>query len=134
MRKRHFLLLTPLLLLLACGNPIKNEEAQVEVEPGTEVVADQQVETPTPDLAETTTKNVTPTQVDPIGFWIGDFRRKGDEYDDKNLYVDEGFYWNRNNKINISIDSIKGEKVFGHSVVAGNDRPFTGSRSIEEGT
>lgn len=30
------------------------------------------------------------------------------------------------NKINISIDSIFGDSIIGHSVVAGNDRPFVG--------
>lgn len=133
MRTRHFLLLTPLLVLLACGNPIKNENAKVEVEPGTEVLTDQSVEAPAPEAKEKAIENETPAQADPIGYWVGDFRRKGDEYNDKGLFVDEGFYWNRNNKINISIDSIKGEEVFGHSVVAGNDRPFTGTRSLEEG-
>lgn len=31
------------------------------------------------------------------------------------------------NKITISLDSIRGENFFGHSVVAGNNRPFKGS-------
>ena len=40
--------------------------------------------------------------------------------------MDDGFIWERENKINISIDHITGDSVFGHSVVAGNDRPFSG--------
>lgn len=34
-----------------------------------------------------------------------------------------------NNKINISIDSIQGDQILGHSVVAGNYRAFTGTIS-----
>lgn len=33
----------------------------------------------------------------------------------------------RRNKINLSIDSVEGNQVRGHSVVAGNDRPFSGT-------
>jgi len=40
----------------------------------------------------------------------------------------------RENKINISIDKIEGTKVIGHSVVAGNDRPFEGTiQEIDNG-
>lgn len=39
-------------------------------------------------------------------------------------------FWNRENKINISIDKIVDTVVYGHSVVAGNDRKFEGSVSI----
>ena len=31
------------------------------------------------------------------------------------------------NKINVSIDKIEGDVIYGHSVVAGNDRPFQGT-------
>lgn len=37
------------------------------------------------------------------------------------------------NKINISVDSIRDTKVFGHSVVAGNQRPFTGTCELKNG-
>ena len=37
------------------------------------------------------------------------------------------YSWQRENKINISIDTIAGALVRGHSVVAGNNRPFEGS-------
>ncbi|MEM6725568.1 MAG: YARHG domain-containing protein, partial [Bacteroidota bacterium] len=51
---------------------------------------------------------------------------------EKNIESDAGFYWNRANKINISIDQIKGTMVIGHSVVAGNDRPFEGTVTQSE--
>eukprot|EP01041_Mallomonas_annulata_P031406 gene31406-53710_t len=46
------------------------------------------------------------------------------------IAADEGLYWNRENKINISIDKIDKGKIVGHSVVAGNNRPFYGVYQI----
>ena len=37
------------------------------------------------------------------------------------------------NKITISVDSLRDNKVFGHSVVAGNQRPFTGTYTLMKG-
>jgi hypothetical protein len=57
------------------------------------------------------------------GYWVGDFEPD----------TSVGGVRLRNeisgdvNKINISIDTIDGEKVSGHSVVAGNFRPFKGT-------
>ncbi|MBC6993715.1 YARHG domain-containing protein [Neolewinella lacunae] len=114
-----FLLLA--VVLTACGNPTKNSDASVIVEPGT-------------DTAAARSTDPAPVAVDDenaefLGSWVGYFRKgSADEhdYDEKTLYVDEGYVWNRENKINISIDKIVGDSVFGHSVVAGNDRPFSG--------
>ena len=52
------------------------------------------------------------------GPYVGDF--VADQVDDQKdpMYL---------NKINVSIDSIQGHKIQGHSVVAGNDRPFSGT-------
>lgn len=59
---------------------------------------------------------------------MGYFYKAGDLPEHVNVYGDEGLAWFRENKINISIDFISPEnKVSGHSVVAGNDRPFEGS-------
>jgi len=108
-------------LLSSCGNTIKNNDASVEVESGTEV---QEVITETAQKIEPSPKKIE----DPhglLGFWVGYFEDATEEYNE--ITVDEAFWWNRDNKINISIDEIDGEKVKGHSVVAGNDRPFEGS-------
>jgi len=108
-------------LLSSCGNTIKNNDASVEVESGTEV---QEVITETAQKIEPSPKKIE----DPhglLGFWVGYFEDATEEYN--LISVDEAFWWNRDNKINISIDEIDGEKVKGHSVVAGNDRPFEGS-------
>ncbi|MEO1515703.1 MAG: YARHG domain-containing protein [Bacteroidota bacterium] len=81
--------------------------------------------------ADTTSNTVSPpaeeetpvqkpeyTTADLIGYYVGEF--KATKYDESKNYV---YY----NKINISIDSIIGDSLMGHSVVAGNDRPFQGS-------
>jgi len=55
------------------------------------------------------------------GSYVGFF--EASEYDS-----DKDISWT--NLITIFVDSLSGEQVFGHSVVAGNDRPFQGSYSL----
>jgi hypothetical protein len=120
---KHYLSFLPLaLLLVACGNPTKNTDDTVSVEPGTEIPGD-----------TSTTSSMAVQEADEnaefLGSWVGYFRKDtGEEwdYDERSVLVDEGYVWDRENKINISIDKIIGDSVIGHSVVAGNDRPFTG--------
>lgn len=54
----------------------------------------------------------------PIGLYTGMF--EASEFDDTKSYMYA-------NKITISIDSLKDGSVWGHSIVAGNSRPFTGT-------
>lgn len=118
------------LLLSSCGNPTKNTDNQVSVEAGTETVTPPA--SPAAPVAETPTApapEITDDNEEYLGSWVGYFRKDTGEdgdYDDRSIVVDEGFLWNRENKINISIDQIIGDSVIGHSVVAGNDRPFHG--------
>jgi len=60
---------------------------------------------------------------DLIGYWVGLFKPDTTK---KIIYTGEKEAWDFSKKINISIDSIGGGKVAGHSVVAGNVRPFRG--------
>ncbi len=53
-----------------------------------------------------------------LGFYVGDFQATKYGKKKNPMY---------SNKINLSIDSIKNKKIFGHSVVAGNIRPFSGT-------
>ncbi|MGB0863786.1 MAG: YARHG domain-containing protein [Saprospiraceae bacterium] len=125
------LLLLPLLsiLLYSCGTDIKNRNAEVIVEEGTEVSET----TPKSDelktqIAEEASNKLTPNSM--LGYWVGSFEKDNDNDDynyEKAIYVDDGYLWMRENKINISIDEINGNQVKGHSVVAGNDRPFEGT-------
>jgi len=120
-------------LLISCQNPIKDTNAKVDVEKGTEVVTENKPiektsEQPTPP-AETST---APTDA-LLGFWVGYFEKDEQQQNvGKTLVVDEGFVWSRENKINISIDEITEGIVNGHSVVAGNNRPFTGTVEKQE--
>lgn len=101
-------------LFLSCNGLVKNEDAKVTVEKGTEV-----------DTA--TTKDITKTNV--LGAYVGMF--EVDENDSvkqsKSVSAGEAFYWTRANKIALFIDSISNNTIKGHSVVAGNSRPFNGT-------
>ncbi|MBL7918730.1 MAG: YARHG domain-containing protein [Bacteroidia bacterium] len=69
-----------------------------------------------------------PSTSDPnslIGFYVGDFEA---------VVLDEKKAPSYFNRINISIDSIVNEILFGHSVVAGNKRPFKGNFLQKDGT
>lgn len=111
--------------LSSCKNQIKNSEVVIQEEPGTEVVESPQPEN---NKEEEITEKA---HSDLLGFWVGYFENAADQIE-KNLYIDDGFTWARENKINISIDRIIGDSVIGHSVVAGNDRPFHGKMTKED--
>lgn len=104
-------------LFLSCDSKIKNSDAQITEENGTEISGD-----PIPAVNGTTDNNEL------IGSWIGYFEQDEDDYEkQKHVNVDEGYGWHRENKINLSIDQINDDEVIGHSVVAGNNRPFKGN-------
>ncbi|MGL4632490.1 MAG: YARHG domain-containing protein [Leadbetterella sp.] len=108
----HLILLS--ILTISCNSKIKDSETKVMIENGTEILEEK-------PLTEEEKKAKT------LGSWVGYFREDTEEkYTNKGVHVDEGFYWNRENKINISIDKITDSTVVGHSVVAGNNRPFSG--------
>ncbi|MFC6267383.1 YARHG domain-containing protein [Frigoriflavimonas asaccharolytica] len=103
-------------LFLSCDTKIKNSETQVKEESGTEISGD-----PIPAVNGATENDEV------IGSWIGYFEQDEDDSEkQKHLNVDENYAWNRENKINLSIDQINDGQVIGHSVVAGNNRPFKG--------
>ncbi|WP_020567688.1 YARHG domain-containing protein [Neolewinella persica] len=126
--KHPFLSILILLFLVqSCGNPIKDEGAIVDVEQGTDVVETPVPEAPAPVPATEVGDNSENEEY--LGSWVGYFRKdtgNDGDYDDRSLFLDEGYVWDRENKINLSIDKIIGDSVIGHSVVAGNDRPFYG--------
>lgn len=57
------------------------------------------------------------------GSYVGEFRAAVVDYEKKPMLY---------NKINLSVDSIQGDVVKGHSVVAGNSRPFVG-KAVKKG-
>jgi len=70
------------------------------------------------------------SEQDLIGYWVGLFKPDTTE---NVILTGEQVAWDFSNKINISIDSISGDKIIGHSVVAGNVRPFKGTVSKDSG-
>ncbi|ANQ51888.2 YARHG domain-containing protein [Flammeovirga sp. MY04] len=119
------LLVLPLIIFLFnCESHIKNSDKKVVVEEGTQVE-----EIPNQDVKETTVTEIHYSTDSLIGFWVGYFL-KDDDFD-RSVRMGEYDSWNKENKINISIDKIDGDKVVGHSVVAGNDRPFKGTMKKE---
>lgn len=72
---------------------------------------------------------VVGNESDLIGYWVGMFEPDTD-IAMEGVYAGEKHAWDYSNKINISIDEIRGEQVKGHSVVAGNNRPFAGKMTV----
>ncbi|WP_448701043.1 YARHG domain-containing protein [Mucilaginibacter sp. AW1-3] len=66
-----------------------------------------------------------------LGYWVGWFKP---DKDIVGISTGEHDAWNFENKITISIDEITNGLVKGHSVVAGNYRPFTGKMINEHNT
>ena len=126
-----FYSLSLVFLLVRCTGAIKNTEADIVIEAGTQVAdsastqADEII-TNEGFIESTSTGSSYPL----IGYWVGYFEEDRGKSKSKTLYVGEGYTWNRENKINISIDSINSTSVWGHSVVAGNNRPFEGHLEV----
>ena len=112
-----FVLLT--LLFTACGSG--ETENPPTTEPDTETITTNSIPE---DPKEVETESEVMVDQNIFGFYVGDFN--ADDWDDSQNYT-------RFNKINISIDRMDAGKVYGHSVVAGNDRPFEGPYTLENG-
>jgi hypothetical protein len=69
-----------------------------------------------------TLNKVIKDEKDLTGYWVGAFRARAKIDSDE---VDGGISWYDANKINISIDTIDGNRISGHSIDAGNFRLFT---------
>jgi hypothetical protein len=111
--------LSMLLLLQSCGESmIKNSGAQA-ADPVDSAAAKPKAVQPV-----VTTNKVAESGADLTGYWVGRF-----EPDTAAGVIETGVYdaWDYSNKINVSIDKISGDSVMGHSVVAGNNRPFKGT-------
>jgi len=120
---KNFILIILLISFMApgCRQLIKKQHQSVENEiDSVQTVSENNIQNPV------TVSTIIKNKNDLIGFWVGYFRN-ANENDDKAVYADEALSWTRENKINISIDEISENKVKGHSVVAGNNRPFVGT-------
>lgn len=116
-----------IIILGSCDSAIKNQDAKVTVEEGTTSDTIENIEEKEGEK-EIIKEFSNSLEIDSLlGYWVGYFE-PAEEYltEENRIIVDEGFIWNRANKINISINEIRDSLVFGHSVVAGNNRPFEG--------
>jgi hypothetical protein len=68
---------------------------------------------------------VVNSKEDLLGYWVGDFKADISEEKKDSIYQ-ENNYNLLNRKITFSIDEIKGDSIFGHSITAGNISLFKG--------
>lgn len=112
---KWFLILA-VLLMQACGNNSENESSNQ----AQEAIQEERAETTTQIAVEEEHPEPVsePEQAEAyFGYYVGFF-----EAVDMNFDKDPVPF----NKITISVDSISGDVLYGHSVVAGNERPFSG--------
>ena len=109
-----------LLLLFSCGETASQDTA-TETESSTPPVESEEE-----SMGSAEDPNAAPlgpvVELPVPATWVGLFEAR--TYDE-----DKDFVYS--NKITISIDSLVDDQVYGHSVVAGNNRPFVGT--VEEG-
>lgn len=74
---------------------------------------------------------VVNSKEDLLGYWVGDFKADISEEKKDSIYK-ENNYNLLNRKITFSIDEIKGDSIFGHSITAGNISLFKGVISQNE--
>lgn len=104
-----------LLNILACSTPKEEENENTEVSKEEEVNKEQEETTSFSNSSE-----------DIFGYYVGTFTPT-----ELNKDANDDAY--PSNKITISIDSLNEEKniIYGHSIVAGNKRPFEGKYEVE---
>ncbi|GLB47912.1 YARHG domain-containing protein [Neptunitalea lumnitzerae] len=125
--------ITALCLLAAttfsCKEIVKNNEVAVIEEPGTEVVTTPKTSTPEPE------KIASSVEKHPLtGYWVGFFKNAQNKEDEEEYYDDYlGRYPKNQNKINLAIEKVADTTVTGYSVVSGNERPFTGTITENDG-
>lgn len=119
-----FLFILGPLLITACGNPIKSDR-KVEIEQ-----VESTVDSPFNLVLEPrviTDSKIVATKEDLIGYWVGDFEAFNNE---KTVVHNNSDLLPR--LINLAIDSLTKDSVFGHSVVVGNRRPFSGTYYLKD--
>jgi hypothetical protein len=120
---KKFIAFSILVSLFSCKEAIKNEPVLVTENTFAEI---QFVE------PEITNSNAVNSVEDLLGYWVGNFQADitQEQFDsitmaDKDLFIEKS-YSLMNRKITFSIDEIKEDSIFGHSIVAGNISPFKG--------
>ena len=116
MKTKLLLLFVMLCFIVSCG---KKKEEESNTSGNTTNSGNTNSETKSGSESKTETKSKSSPV---IGSYSGGFTAS--VYNDKKDYVYE-------NRITVFIDSLAGEMMYGHSVVAGNNRPFSGKFTKE---
>jgi hypothetical protein len=101
---------------ISCKEAIKNEKKFVAEQSFEEI---QFVE---PKVSNSLVVN---SKEDLLGYWVGDFKADISEEKTDSIYQEKNYNL-LNRKITFSIDEIKGDSIFGHSITAGNISEFKG--------
>jgi len=101
---------------ISCKEAIKNEKKFVAEQSFEEI---QFVE---PKVSNSLVVN---SKEDLLGYWVGDFKADISEEKTDSIYQEKNYNL-LNRKITFSIDEIKGDSIFGHSITAGNISQFKG--------
>lgn len=111
---KNFFYLLAILCCCACGSSDSSTSETAE-ETATTLPDTPEAQT---SQVETVPEPVVETSHPVLGTYVGMF--EASKYDE-----DKRPTWA--NKINITVDKVEDDLVYGHSVVAGNDRPFSGT-------
>ncbi len=115
----QFCCLVSLIYLQGCGDSMIKNSTSESAQATTTINVKSKIPVPV-----VTANKVIKDEKDLTGYWVGAFRAGSAVDTDR---FDGDSEWSDANKINISIDAINGNQVNGHSIDAGNFRPFTGT-------
>lgn len=118
---KNLFFLSLVFLLFSCGNTATTEDTSISEDTNVPEHGLETTQEITPKINEKPSEETAASEVrmeDFYGYYVGMFDAEK---------MGKGKHPTWSNKINISIDKIDGEKLEGHSVVAGNDRPFSGT-------
>ncbi len=119
-------ILFALLFIVSCKNAIKDEVVTEKETPETKV--EEIIE---PIHAKANKNTTVSSKEDLIGYWVGWFMPDQERDYEDYVITGEHLVWKKENKITLSIDTIRNDSVIGHSIVAGNFRSFHGALKIE---
>ena len=114
--KFFYPLICIIFLTISCKEAIKNEKKFIAEQSFEEI---QFVE---PKVSNSLVVN---SKEDLLGYWVGDFKADISEEKTDSIYQEKNYNL-LNRKITFSIDEIKGDSIFGHSITAGNISQFKG--------
>ena len=105
-------------MAISCKEAIKNEKKYVAQQ------SFEDIQFPKPEV---TNYSLVNNREDLLGYWVGDFNADFSDEEMDSIYENESELVNHlYKKITFSIDEIKADSVFGHTICSGNISPFKG--------